>query len=234
MINEEVTLQIKGVPLIKFQSEDIIDQIQKGKIYANSLSYYRKLEDSKGDKRVGDQFEAMLHVNEGRLISKETGEVFELKDILIPTAHSNDYAFCMFSCDHTRMPFSFTEEQKSELLAMGDTALIITDNMEFQRRVKKAAKAQGFDAYFNYVRYFDESEDNANMLASTLQGVWALAFWKRKEYSYQQEARFVFSPYKEGAEHIELDIGDISDISYKAYTYSVLDALIRKHNGEDN
>ena len=116
---------------------------------------------------------------------------------------------------------------------MGDTALIILDNDEFRRRVQVAAEAQGFEVHFGPVNYFDESEDNANMIISTLRGMWNLAFWKRKDYSYQQEARFVFSPYKEGVEHIELDIGDISDISRKVDARSALTAFVQEVKKED-
>ena len=234
MTNEKTHLCIKGLPLIKFQKEEIIDSIQKGKIYANTLSFYRQLEEKSGDKRVGDQFEAMLHVHEGQFINRETGEVTELRDTLVPTSHSNDYAFCMFSCYHNATSFSFSDQQKSELLSMGDTALIITDNTKFRNRVQTAANAQGYDVHFGVVRYFDESEDSANMIISAFQGGWALAFWKRKEYAYQQEARFVFSPYKEGVDHIELDIGDISDISKKVDARQALTAFVQEIKGKDN
>lgn len=233
MDTKKITLQIKGTPLVKFQSEKRIDSFQKGKVYANTLSYYRKLEETTGDSRVGDQFEAMLHIHEGYFENKETGEITELRDTLVPTFHSNDYAFCMFSCYHTPGSFSFSDQQKAELLSMGDTALIILDNDEFRRRVQVAAEAQGFEVHFGPVNYFDESEDNANMIISTLRGMWNLAFWKRKDYSYQQEARFVFSPYKEGVEHIELDIGDISDISQKVDARSALTAFVQEVKKED-
>ena len=97
MDTKKITLQIKGTPLVKFQSEKRIDSFQKGKMYANTLSYYRRLEETTGDSRVGDQFEAMLPIHEGYFENKETGEITELRDTLVPTFHSNDYAFCMFS-----------------------------------------------------------------------------------------------------------------------------------------
>lgn len=67
----------------------------------------------------------MLHIHEGYFENKVTGEITELHDTLVPTFHSNDYAFCMFSCYHTPDSFSFSDQQKAELLSMGDTALII-------------------------------------------------------------------------------------------------------------
>lgn len=227
-------LQVKGTPLIKFQSKNIIEKTQKGLIHAKTLEYYRNQERDKGDQRVGDEFEAMLHINEGKYINKKTGEISDLRDVLIPSSNSNDYAYCMFSCDRSRMPFSFTDEQKSEILKMGDTALIITDYAEFRHRVEKKAKEEGYDTHFGYVQYYDETKDNVNLFASTLLGVWTLAFWKRRKYSYQQEARFIFSPFKEGTDHLDLDIGDISDISKIVDSRSLLNALIQESDGEDN
>ena len=227
-------LQVKGTPLIKFQSKYIIEKTQKGLIHAKTLEYYRNQERDKGDQRVGDEFEAMLHINEGKYINKKTGEISDLRDVLIPSSNSNDYAYCMFSCDRSRMPFSFTDEQKSEILKMGDTALIITDYAEFRHRVEKKAKEEGYDTHFGYVQYYDETKDNVNLFASTLLGVWTLAFWKRRKYSYQQEARFIFSPFKEGTDHLDLDIGDISDISKIVDSRSLLNALIQESDGEDN
>ena len=227
-------LQVKGTPLIKFQSKNIIEKTQKGLIHAKTLEYYRNQERDKGDQRVGDEFEAMLHINEGKYINKKTGEISDLRDVLIPSSNSNDYAYCMFSCDRSRMPFSFTDEQKSEILKMGDTALIITDHEQFCHRVEKKAKAEGYSTYFGYVQYYDESKDNVNLFASTLLGVWTLAFWKRRKYSYQQEARFIFSPFKDGTDHLDLDIGDISHISKIVDSRSLLNALIQESDGEDN
>ena len=109
---------------------------------------------------------------------------------------------------------------------MGDTALIITDYAEFRHRFEEKAKEEGYNTHFGYVQYYDETKDNVNLLASTLLGVWTLAFWKRKKYSYQQEARFIFSPCKEGTDHIELDIGDISDISKIVDSRSLLSCLL--------
>ena len=43
----------------------------------------------------------------------------------------------------------------------------------------------------------------------------------------------MFSPYNEGVEHIELDIGDISDISRKVDARSALTAFVQEVKKED-
>lgn len=46
--------QIKGFPLIKIKSRDIIEKIQKGLFYMNSLRYYRNLYEKSQDEVIGD------------------------------------------------------------------------------------------------------------------------------------------------------------------------------------
>lgn len=37
-------MQIKGIPLVKFKNEEIIDSLQSGCIYMNKLDLFRKME----------------------------------------------------------------------------------------------------------------------------------------------------------------------------------------------
>ena len=66
------------------------------------------------------------------------------------------------------------------------------------------------------------------MLISLLSGMWNIAFWKRDSYVYQQEVRFVFTPGDEAVDHIELDIGDISDITEIIPAKVALSAIVKK------
>lgn len=222
------TIQIVGPPLIKFQSRERIESLQKGHLYANTLGYYRKLEEETGDNEIGDKFEAMIHVNEAIINMPDTHESIHLNDDLISTTHSNDYVFCMFTIYPNMETFSFTDKQKEKMLSFGDTALIIKDKDEFVKRVSSAAKAATLDVYFDAVNYFDPSVDNLNMIVSLMKSIWNIAFWKRDIYRFQQEARFVFMP-NDGSDHIELDIGDITDISEIVPANIALNAFAEKH-----
>ena len=228
MTKEKINLEIKGTPLIKFQSVERIESLQHGHIYAKTLSYYRKLEEKTGDADIGDGFEAMLHVNEGQFINQATGEITYLNDELIATTESDDYVFCMFGIYPSTMTFQFSDKQKEKMLSFGDTALIILDSEEFIKRVKIAAEKKGHKTHFDAVNYYDASEDYANVFISLLKGIWNIAFWKRKSYAYQQEARFVFIPDGSDDDHIEMDIGDVSDISYVVPAEMALTALVEK------
>ena len=227
-MKEKITFKIKGNPLIKFQSSDRIKQLKQGKIYANCLKYYRELEQETGDADIGDKFEAMFHINNGYLFNPKTNETIELKDALLSTESSNDYVFCMFGIGLNQNKFSFTDQQKEKMLTFGDTALIITDYKEFISRVKKAASKQGMQVHFDAVHYFKPNEDNANLIISLLKGMWNIAFWKRDRYLYQQEVRFVFVSDDKNLDHIELNIGDISDISVMISADKILNSICTK------
>lgn len=222
-------IEVIGTPLLKFQSAERIASLQRGHLYANTLKYYREREQATGDADIGDEFEAMLHVNNGYLHSPVTGDTIELKDVLIPTGNSEDFVFCLFGINPSIQSFRFTDEQKRKMLSFGDTALVIQDSDIFIRRVINAAKLKGFEAHFDAVRYYDPSVDSGNLIVSLLKGTWNIAYWKRERYAYQQERRFIFAPGT-GEDHIDLDIGDISDISSIVPSSAVLSALVEKQS----
>lgn len=227
MEREKILLDVKGTPLIKFQSAERIESLRKGHLYAKTLKYYRDLEKETGDDEIGDEFEAMFHVNEGYLRVAETGEKICLNNALIQTANSNDFVFCMFGIYPSLSKFSFTDKQKEKMLSFGDTALVILDSDEFIRRVYAAAEREGYETHFGAVNYFDPTVDNINVIVSLLKGMWNIAFWKRNKYTYQQEGRFVFTPGN-GDDHIDLDIGDISAITAVLPSETVLSAMVEK------
>ena len=213
---------------MKFQDADKIKNLQSGKLYAKTLGYYRKREEETGDCEVGDKYEAMIHINEATIYFPDTGEKVTVNDDLIKTSESNDFVFCMFGVNPNAEKFTFTDKQKEKMLSFGDTALIVLDYDEFIRRVKVAAEKAGYKVYFQPVQYYDPTVDDGNMLISLLAGMWNIAFWKRNSYTYQQEMRFVFTPGKENIDHIELDIGDISDITTIIPAKSALSAIVEK------
>lgn len=227
-MGEGFSFQVKGLPLIKFQDEDKIKSLQSGKLYAKTLEYYRKREEETGDCKVGDRYEAMIHINDASIQFQDTGETISVNDSLFRTSESNDFVFCMFGINLTFGKFRFTDEQKEKMLSFGDTALLILDSGEFIHRVKAAAEKANYRIYFNSVQYFNPNVDNGNMLISLLDGMWNIAFWKRDSYAYQQEVRFVFAPSDNNIDHIELDIGDISDISTIISAKSVLSSITEK------
>lgn len=219
---------VKGFPLIKFQSAERIESLQNGLLYMKSLEWYRKHESENGDVVVGDRFEAMFHVNEGKLILPDIGEEFEIKNKLIATSVSNDYAYCMFGVNPYNSSFNFSTEQKDTIKDFGDTALLILDKDEFFSRIRKAALNAGYEIHSGFVRYYDENVDSGNLILSLLSGIYNIAFWKRKKYIYQQEFRFLVHTQNYTEDHLELNIGDIHDISKVFKTSEILNARVEK------
>lgn len=219
---------VKGFPLIKFQSAERIESLQNGLLYMNSLEWFRKHESENGDVVIGDSFEAMFHLNEGMFILPDTGEKIEIKNELIQTTFSNDYAYCMFGVNPYSNNFSFMDEQKENIQDFGDTALLILDKDEFFKRIRTAALKEGYEIYGGFVHYYDETKDSLNLILSLLSGMHNIAFWKRKKYCYQQEFRFLIHAPNCEEKHLELNIGDIRDISKVLKTSKLLNAEVVK------
>jgi hypothetical protein len=216
-MKETKVYTINGMPLFKFQDKEKINSLREGTLYAKTLKYYRDKEQETGDADIGDEFEAMIHINKGYMYIPDTSEIYSLDDTLIRTIHSDDYVFCMFGISPNTKDFEFSEVQKEKMIFFGDTALLIFNHDEFLRRVARAAKNIGYKAYYGKVQYYNPDIDGGNFLLSLIQGMWKIAFWKRKRYSYQQEYRFLFVPEKRRnkseEDHIILNLGDLSDIT---------------------
>jgi len=56
-------IQIKGFPLIKMSSRELIEKTQGGSFYMNSLKYYRNKYKNDKDNVVGDPYEGKLLVH---------------------------------------------------------------------------------------------------------------------------------------------------------------------------
>ena len=224
-----ITKQIKGFPLIKFKSRKIIESLQSGKIYLSCLKWFRDYENESGDMVIGDSLEGMLHVVDGTMINKSTGEHLELNKSALYTAESNSFVYCMSCINPSTEHFEYSELQKKDFKEFGDTALLILDSTEFLNRVRKAASDKGYTIYFNRVHYYDANIDTADIWFSLFQGIHNIAFWKRKEYEHQQEFRMLIPSGSCTDDHIELDIGDISDISSIFTTEQILTAIVDRN-----
>lgn len=220
---------IKGFPLLKFQKKEIIDKIIQGSFYMNSLKVYREWFQNSGDEEIGDPFEGELYVNNAQLIIPEKNIVEQCNKQFFRTSHEDDFVFCMFGINSNyQKTFSFTEEQKKKWLDIYDTALIIKDQPEFFNRIKNKSKELKINMVGNFVNYYDDSVDNADLLIGALKGTKNCVFQKRKKYSYQQEYRFTFENTTK-AKSFEINIGDISDISIVFPLEKILSSKFFKH-----
>ena len=208
-----ISREIKGYPLIKFKSREIIESLYNGEMYFSPLSVFREYEDASGYRVIGDEREGMLPIQNAVFEDIKTHELTQIDHALIKTVNSDDYVFCFFGMEENTSHFVFTEEQKRKIREFGDTALIITNYDEFEERVKKAARNEGFNVHVGRVQYYEDESDNINMIMQSLNGMWNHAFWKHKDYAYQQEYRFLLERKGRPEDHWILHLGSLADIS---------------------
>lgn len=91
---------VKGFSLIKVQSTERINDLQNGLIYMNSLVWYRKHENDNGDVVVGDSFEAMFHVNKGKLLFCDGRIIYNYVATLSKVSYNTQigYIGILFEC----------------------------------------------------------------------------------------------------------------------------------------
>lgn len=220
-------VKFRGVPLIKFQNAERIASLQKGNLYAKTLAFYRNLELTTGDSQTGDAYEGLLTIYDGEIELMDAGIKLPLKNQKILTKASNYPVFCM-CCFKGQDKISFSEIQKEKFLNFGDTALIITDSKELEKRVILAAEKKGYKAILGKVNYYSNDYNETGVIEALGKDINNVAFFKRNNYAYQQEARFLFVSDQNTVDHIELDIGDISDISITLPTKQLLNLVGEK------
>ena len=231
--------------LIKFKSEDIIDSLQSGCIYMNSLRKFREIERDTDDDKVGDWFDGLMHINDGYLIVEEPQfRVQQLKDAGIRIKYSEDYCYCFFGMNKTNYHPTFTDEQKEKFGEMGEYALIILDYEEFgminplevvvDADEEEISQGLGYTVLTRtiqtvkaFLKYYDPSIDSFNVRQLLEKdGLKMIPMLKRQKYEFQQEFRIVIHAPNENKEHIEIDIGNILDISKKIKADTILNATI--------
>lgn len=215
--------------LMKFGKKKRLRDFQSGKIYMKRLQYFIDLENKTGDGDIGDKYDGLMPIENVKITLKTTGEdrktIVELSEgnVTLNFGYCNSPAFCMFVLDHRNITgesesegelvvrYDFTAEQKDKLKRFGAHVLVITDNKEFMSRLAKGFLAAGVSFKRGKAEYYNgntkqHAEDVINNDPSQI------AFWKRHKFSYQQEYR-LFAFKTEVADHLVVDIGDISDIS---------------------
>lgn len=221
-------IEITGMPIVKFKDRKTIESIRSGKIWFNPLTTYRKEEECNSDTVVGDKCEAMCPIRDAHFIIPKENRQEHIVNDYIKTKHMNDYVFCIFEMNIKDDYFEFTDLQKERLSEFGDTGLIITNQDEFFRRIKERLSEKHYEYKMDRVNYYNPDVDNLQLLLSLCEDMRNIAFWKRNDYSYQNELRMLISKEQKEEEHLEIDIGDISDISRIMETGKLLKVRLQK------
>ena len=209
--------------LVKFLAEEAyVRDLLAGRIYANRLSWFRRIEESDNSGR-GDVHEGILGwFQPGRGVFK-WGDIDMMPHIDRPIEirsnrldHFN--LFCTtYGWVGEDVLNSLADEYPGELsntrvipkcwLSLGQHAVVIKDVHEFIRRMKEVADARGYVIGQRQVEYYDpDTHHGATSSADAI-------FRKQDRYSYQHEFRFVIATQTEGDDPAILEIGGIHDIA---------------------
>jgi hypothetical protein len=216
------------VKFFKGDHHEYAEQFLNGKLFMNRLSYFRSIEGTDGR---SDKHEATAMWWQPHNLSIQFKDHPELnigpKDLGGPVSvtfdyHSDFHIFCMsamstgefefvngtFDCpteEHVRklrQQLEFSEE----CLKLGDIAVAVNAT-EFMARVKRAIDQNGYQLSASLVRYYDPETFHGTFRHGDI------PFRKRKEFNYQKEFRIVVDNNTRGHDALEIEIGDIRNIS---------------------
>lgn len=211
--------------LVKFLKEkQYADDLIRGKIFANRLSYYKTIEETETSNRT-DKHEGVVgwfQPGQGRLV---LNEIDFTPDLAGPIEIQKNWlnhlcVFCIYAGHSGDLDLENISSENIDLLRkqleipeacleLGKYAVVVKNVPEFIGRIEKSAKSEGYRNYRGLVQYYDPESFHGSFTDGEA------VFRKRDEYKHQQEFRFVFEPLIIGTDHIELDIGDISDIAMR-------------------
>ena len=227
-----------------FREEKHANDFVEGRLFANRLSYFKKLE---GDKGRGDEDEGAIVFPRGSFtleltaVNEDTGE--EIDRITIggsdvetsPAMRLNWFndinLFCMYVLHDWGLQYDPVENIQDfkgylkiseKCIEFGEYAVVVTNYKEFVKRVYEAAVKAEYGLMGKLVSYYDP-EDGTPPINSEIETVFA----KRKEYEYQSEYRFAIKTGTIGDDAIIFDIGKIDDITTTLCTRDLLNACLR-------
>ena len=228
-----------------FEKKEYADDLLKGSLFVNRLSYFKKIEgsDGRGDK---DEGAIMLPIDRACITLEATfGDTGETERFTIPQEdhyappiirpqwfdHINVY--CMYAIQGTSLKYitpngveDFRKqlELPEDVEKLGRHAVVIANVPEFIKRVKATGSRKEYKVCYKSVKYYD-AEEGSPPLRSEVETI----FTKRKEFEYQREFRIAIDTSTPGCAPITFDIGSIADIAYYTDT-SDINRQIRQMN----
>ncbi len=220
-----------------FSDKRYAEQFLEGKLYANRLSEFKRIED---DLTRGDEYEGgvMIDPDEISMVMQsqdsKTGEAQEVvlegqhfgSSIKMKLPYFDDLnLFCMYgvrlsdltltheNIDAIKERVSLSEKYHN----FGNHVVVITNATKFINRVVIAANREGYGLEFNFVTYYDPDVGTL-LIPQSIETIFA----KRKEFAWQEEFRFAFDTFTRGEQAVILDIGSIADIAVLGSTSNMV------------
>lgn len=214
------------VKFFKADKAEHADAFIAGKLFMNRLSYFRDIERA-GERADRHEATAMWLQPHHLSITFENHPQLNIgpQDLASPISvtfdsHDDLHIFCMsamqtdfeFVDGKFDLPEDDVRKLKDQLefsdrcLSLGDIAVVVRVD-EFINRFKRAVNKRGLRFATGLVEYYDPETFHGKFTVEEV------PFRKRLEFSHEREFRIVIDSRTTGRDALEVEIGDISDIS---------------------
>lgn len=190
------------LPLIRIDDEPWLNEYRKGKVFLRSQLYYQSL-DSRDSAR-SDMFDGAIPAMTSKYfdsISKGLPAGAEIDKSRI--MNLNVFISCLFAFNDANVfrvnedaiKLSLSEENKAALREFKkDSALVIFDRDEFERRIYASARENQTPCIAQNVEYcdFSDQETSTKLIVESIGGMrpaYKIPFTKDSQYTPQQEYR---------------------------------------------
>ena len=208
-------------------NEDYADGLQQGIIHAKRVSWFRKEEYDKldGVAQIKKKKETIFKIG-GKDIAPYLPDPITIYSDLV----SNLNVFCLTAIQPG--PFHdeiISDDNHNEFLnylkidercreEFGEYAVVFMGEgiTEFLKRIRRTADSHGYQVLMDLVEYFDPQKQ-LDINPFSMEPV----FYKRDQYRYQKEFRIAINTNTVGNDPLNLDIGNIEDISFRIGTAEI-------------
>lgn len=209
--------------LAKFQSKELLEDLQSGHIYMKNLKYFIDLERSTGEIGQGDKYEGrMARAEKLTITDPNTNKSIVLENVDISDTKSQYMpVFCTTAINICGNLIELEYPNFSSIISVNDQLIndftsegvelyaLLIDAGEFLNRIKNVLNKLQISIGYGLIRYkdtsiFEYSSEKQEPYFNTL-------FDKSINFAYQQEFRIALDIQVE--DHFEFNIGDIRDIS---------------------
>lgn len=228
----EIVKNNKILAFIKFfEKQKYAQEFIEGKIYANKLSYFKKVEGNTGVKM--DKYEGIQAIYQpNKSIIKVNGEV---TDIIRPARvsykkHEYENIFCLYALIMPNVDKDIKDIKNQLMISskceeLGKYAVIVHADKFLKKMEKQLNKlmvnyATGLVNYYDYNTFHGQFDDDS------------VLYNKIKKFEYQKEFRFVINSGVD--KELILEIGSIKDITIFYKTKDIKKGLEVTVDGNNN
>jgi len=205
-----------------FEKKEYADDFINGKLYMNTIKYFKEYIDISGELR-GDRYEGISAIYQPAKIGSFKVEDIEISGselsapILVHDGELlNKNAFCIYSLNssgyeaisaETLLDFKRTIELHESCFGLGNFCVAILNAQEFIDRCTAAIKSNNFAGTLGAVSYYDEREFHGEFPSEKL------GYQKQSFFSHQREYRVLLNLRRAEAEPYTLNVGSLADIA---------------------